>query len=307
MRVLKLSYLVGRLVVLADIIAGKGVACNQCRSEIRLTLVVVGPYDQMVIGDDGWRLPGLDDSIRDGFDGIDMGMTICECDAVELTGCDLLVETRGYLASDDRDGLRAYLHWDWSVDALAGLVDSGDRDVAKMAAYCLGVWGDTPSVFPLVRALQHDDSQVAEAAEDALWGIWIDAVARESRANLIEAMSMMSEGDHPRAAIVLSEIIDHDPACAEAYNQRSMARFLSDDFVGSLEDARCAVGLNGCHFGAMAGMGHAYARLGDVDRAVGSYRAALRIHPRMAGLQQTVHALTCGRGRDFRHGFNKPN
>ena len=131
----------------------------------------------------------------------------------DLTGYDLLAETRAYLERDDRDGLRAYLHWDWSVDALAELVQSGDREVAKVAAYCLGVWGDTPSVFPLLAALQHDDEELAEAAEDALWGIWFDSVDVEARGKLFDAMRMMSEGDHPTAAIVLSDIIDEDPDC----------------------------------------------------------------------------------------------
>lgn len=214
----------------------------------------------------------------------------------DLTGHDLLVETRGYLGLEDRAALRAYLHWDWSVDALASLMYSGDREVAKLAAYCLGVWGDTPSVFPLIRGLQHDDPEVADAAEDALWGVWIESVGEDARDELFEAMRMMSEGDHPTAAIVLSDIIDHDPGCAEAYNQRSMARYLSNDYVGALADAKRAVGLNACHFGALAGMGHAYAQLGEVDRAIGSYREALRIHPRMAGLRQNVRALTFERG-----------
>ncbi len=213
------------------------------------------------------------------------------CTEMELTGYDLLAETRAYLAHDDRDGLRAYLHWDWSVDALAELLASGDREVAKVAAYCLGVWGDTPSVFPLVSALGDDDAEVADAAEDALWGIWFDSVDVAARDKLFDAMRKMSEGDHPEAAILLSDIIERDPECAEAYNQRSMARYLADDYVGALADAKRAVGLNACHFGALAGMGHAYAQLGDVDRAIGSYREALRIHPRMTGVRRTMNEL----------------
>ena len=81
------------------------------------------------------------------------------------------------------------------------------------------------------------------------------------------------------------------PNFAEAYDQPDSAPHLQDDYTGAVSDCRRAVRLNRCHFGAMAGMGHAHAHLGQYQQALRCYRAALNIHPRMEGIRQAMRKV----------------
>jgi hypothetical protein len=46
--------------------------------------------------------------------------------------------------------------------------------------------------------------------------------------------------------------------------------------------------LNPHHFGAMAGLGHCYASIGQFDQSVQAYRCVLQMQPRMAGIRQAM-------------------
>ena len=46
-----------------------------------------------------------------------------------------------------------------------------------------------------------------------------------------------------------------------------------------------------CHFGALAGMGHCYAHLGDCGRAIDCYEKSLSINPHMCGIREAVQEL----------------
>ena len=46
-----------------------------------------------------------------------------------------------------------------------------------------------------------------------------------------------------------------------------------------------------CHFGAIAGMGHAYTQMGELSRALTHYRKALAINPRMPAIIGMIQRL----------------
>jgi tetratricopeptide (TPR) repeat protein len=45
------------------------------------------------------------------------------------------------------------------------------------------------------------------------------------------------------------------------------------------------------HFGAIAGMGHCYTQLGQLDQALECYRRALEINPRMSTIARMIDRL----------------
>ncbi len=206
-------------------------------------------------------------------------------------GAKLLSEASPFIRADDDAGLKRYLRNFWSVGNLSDLLHGDDALVGWIAAYCLGVLGGPVAVMPLARALHHEDPAVVSAAEDGLWRVWFDEVGVAVRRRLQDAADCMEQSRYAAAIVVLDDIIARHPAFAEAYNQRSIARFLSDDCVGAIADGNHTVSLNRCHFGAYASMGHAHAQLGNYHEALGCYRESLRIHPRMEGVRQSIRKL----------------
>ena len=55
---------------------------------------------------------------------------------------------------------------------------------------------------------------------------------------------------------------------AEGYNQRAIAYFMLEELSKSIEDCKKTSELNRYHFGALAGMGHCYLKLGDLAAAM---------------------------------------
>jgi tetratricopeptide (TPR) repeat protein len=69
---------------------------------------------------------------------------------------------------------------------------------------------------------------------------------------------------------------------------QSNARFLKEQFEESIADCRKAVRLMPGHFGALAGMGHCFLHLGQLDHALRAYERAIAINPQLHCVGQTV-------------------
>jgi tetratricopeptide (TPR) repeat protein len=88
-----------------------------------------------------------------------------------------------------------------------------------------------------------------------------------------------------------------DPQFAEPYNQRAIARFLKEEFEESIADYRKAVRLMPCHFGALAGMGHSFLHLGQLEHALQNYERAIAINPHLSCISQTIAEIHRRLGR----------
>ncbi len=60
-----------------------------------------------------------------------------------------------------------------------------------------------------------------------------------------------------------SRAIEIAPGFAEAFNQRSVARYLLERYEESIDDCDQAIEIMPCHFGAWMGKGHALLQLGS--------------------------------------------
>ena len=87
-----------------------------------------------------------------------------------------------------------------------------------------------------------------------------------------------------------TELIEHAPWFAEAWNQRALARFHRREYNDSIRDCRQALEINPYHFGAASGMGQCYLKLGDRLSALESFRRALRLNPNLERVRaQVIH------------------
>ena len=79
---------------------------------------------------------------------------------------------------------------------------------------------------------------------------------------LNDGKSLLKDEAYEEAVERFTEVIEAAPEFAEGYNQRAIAYFLMEEWSKSIRDCKRAIALNPNHFGAFAGMGHVYVKLG---------------------------------------------
>ncbi len=199
----------------------------------------------------------------------------------------LVGRTRSCLSAYDETGLLRYLKSTWPVTDLTKLLAHRDAAVVKVSATCLGLLGDPVAGSALLATLPHEDAVVSTMAEFSLWSIWFMERGASAESLLRQAGWL----EHAEAVSVFDALTDRYPDWAEPYNQRAIANFRAHRFVESISDCRSVLTIQEHHFGAWAGLGHCYARLGEQGKSLECYRRALVIHPRLSGVRQAVRTV----------------
>ena len=101
----------------------------------------------------------------------------------------------------------------------------------------------------------------------------------------------MAAGRNDEAIEHFTALIDHDPDFAEGWNARATAYFNAGLLGPSVADIAETLKRNPKHFGALSGLGAIYEQLDRKDRALQVYRAALAIHPHLAGVTEAIERL----------------
>ena len=101
----------------------------------------------------------------------------------------------------------------------------------------------------------------------------------------------MSEGDGPTALAAFDLLVTREPEFAEAWNKRATLLYLEGDDAGSIADIRRTLALEPRHFGALSGLALIYSRTQHPADAVHSLKAALAIHPNLAGGRERLEEL----------------
>ena len=207
-------------------------------------------------------------------------MSICDVDK-------LVSRTRSFLSVYDETGLLRYLKSTWAVTDLIKLLADRDAAVVKVSATCLGLLGDPVATSALLASLPHEDAIVSMMAEFSLWSIWF--MERGASAESLLRRAGRLEADE--AVSVLDALADRYSDWAEPHNQRAIVNFREHRFVESIYDCRRVIAIQAHHFGAWAGLGHCYARLGQNAKSLECYGRALEIHPRLSGIRQSLRLV----------------
>lgn len=202
------------------------------------------------------------------------------------------------LQNGDVAALRDVVKTRWGAQELCCLLKHADPDVRRTAVVTLGVVGDRQILGCLTRSLHDADAQVHQFAEDALWSIWFRGGRCAAAAKFREGAIALTEENYGAAVAAFTEAASLDPDFAEAHNQRAIAHYLAGQWDESITACRAALALVPTHFGAMAGLGHAYAHRGELRRAIDCYRRALAINPRMAAIADAKERLESKVQRD---------
>ena len=193
----------------------------------------------------------------------------------------------------DRD-TAAYVHRTaqrYTISTLARLTAVGDRLVRRAAVLALGYLADYESNAVLGRALNDPDRGVRLLAETAIRSLWC-RVGTTAQRQQLASLALLNGTQQAIAALRDATTLVRDaPWLAEAWNQRAIAHFALGRYQESIRDCRQALEINPYHFGAAAGMGQCYLRLGDQASALESFRRALGLNPELEGIRAHVQHL----------------
>ena len=168
---------------------------------------------------------------------------------------------------------------------------AADARVRRDAACILGERADLRVVPSLVEVLRDPDRAVREAAEAALWAIWMRSGDAQTDALLLRGTRLMEAGDFAAAIACFSDVLARAPDFAEGYNKRATALYLRGDYARSLQDCEETLRRNPMHFGALSGEGLCFMALGWPTRARRCFERALAVHPDMPGVRQNLAHL----------------
>jgi tetratricopeptide (TPR) repeat protein len=176
----------------------------------------------------------------------------------------------------------------YTEGTLARLLTSADVKARRAAVLALGLIG-TIEVNPAVAAVLRDsDLLVQRFAADALWELWFRGGTAEQNRLLQHAAR---DPDPVQARADLDTLIRQAPTFAEAYNQRAIWFFKRGEFARAVDDCEATLRLNPYHFGAAAGLGQCYLKLGKPRAALRAFRHALEINPGLEHLHDTIRTL----------------
>lgn len=176
----------------------------------------------------------------------------------------------------------------YNEGTLQRLLAGPDPRGRRAAALALGMLGTRDSNRHLARALHDGDSEVRALAAEALWSLWFHTEGEES-ARELQRLARMRNSE--KALAGLDALIRKHPNFAEAYNQRAIVYYRLGDYPRSITDCRAALRRNAFHFGAHSGMAQCYMKLHRPRSALKAFRNALRIHPGLEGVRETIRAL----------------
>jgi tetratricopeptide (TPR) repeat protein len=174
--------------------------------------------------------------------------------------------------------------------ALADLTQA-DVEARRRAAAALGEVGRMEDVPALVQALRDGDGIVRALAENSLWGVWSHSGDPEIDALFELGVEQMNLRQGPAAIAIFTRIIEKKPEFAEGWNKRATVYFLTGEYEKSLHDCDEVMKRNPSHFGALAGYGQIYLRLGLPERALPYFQRALAVNPNMEGVAQMVEEI----------------
>lgn len=149
-----------------------------------------------------------------------------------------------------------------------------------------------PRLDNLFSILQSSDEQLeVRAAENLIWTTWIAHENSENTRLMHIGIKAMADRRFDDAVEVYTALIDQAPDYAEAWNKRATVYFIQGKLALSSADVMRTLALEPRHFGALSGLGQIEMLRGNGDAALKAFEDAVKIHPRMPGMQALIRDL----------------
>ena len=148
-----------------------------------------------------------------------------------------------------------------------------------------------PRLGPLFDRLLVAGPGEARTIEERIWEIWHRSGNAEIDRLMRSGLSAMAAERYEDALGIFDRIVDRAPGFAEGWNKRATLHYLVGDYEKSIEDVERTLALEPRHFGALSGLGLIALALGEEERALDAFDAALEIHPHLPGADTHIQAL----------------
>lgn len=168
------------------------------------------------------------------------------------------------------------------------------RLLAAVAALFLGAGAlaaQDAKMDDLFARLQKADAAEAARIERLIVIEWSKSGSPAMDLLLQRGREALDNGDTEAAIEHLTALTDHAPDFAEGWNALATAWYTEGEFGPSVEDIARTLTLNPRHFGALAGLGMIFEEIGEPEKALEVYKAALAIHPHMQGVSEAVKRI----------------
>lgn len=213
------------------------------------------------------------------------------CTLPLVDGEQFVATLKPLLEKQDLHGLVCAIRARWQPSQIVPLLEGSNHDARKVALLAIAWVGDRNCVRPLLRQLKDTDDVVHGMAEHALWSIFFRAGQPVANHEVCKGTRLLDAGRFEEAELHFTNALTADPTFAEAFNQRSVARYLQERYEASIEDCDQAIELMPCHFGAWSGKGHCLLQLGKLHDAADCYRKAMEIHPHLECVRETLEEI----------------
>lgn len=179
----------------------------------------------------------------------------------------------------------------YTEGTLMRLLMHSDPCVREAALTALRLRGSMNANRAVARCLHDSHPRIVEAAEQTLWALWFRASTAAHNQELHRIAEIIADEQYGKALEALNRLVEKSPRFAEARNQRAIVQWKLGNYQESVADCRSVLDLNPVHFGAAAGMAQCYLLLYMPEAALRAFRRALRIHPTLHGVSESIEEL----------------
>ena len=149
-----------------------------------------------------------------------------------------------------------------------------------------------PRLEPLFQELKNaSDPNEVGAAEQAIWGIWMESGNEEVDQLLRQGSIYMQMQSFDAALSHFNAVIEAKPDFAEGWNKRATLYYLMGEYQRSIADCEKTLALEPRHFGALFGLGLLYTHLDDEPKAIDALERALKLHPHLQNVPEIIERL----------------
>ncbi len=144
----------------------------------------------------------------------------------------------------------------------------------------------------LFEELKIDKTASVYVTEQKIWKIWSTHPTDQFlTSRLAEGSRLVKNKQLSKAIEIFTEVIDKDPAWAEAWNKRATVLYMLGDYKASQNDIDKVLTLEERHFGALAGQGLVNIELENYEKAIESYKKAQDIYPAMKSPETMIEQI----------------